>query len=114
MTSAPVCLSIEQRVGTIELTRPDKFNCLSSEAWTLIDGFRRDCEAGDVRAIVLRAQGDNFCTGADLDEVEALGSDAVALSAFIERDMLRCAHSRTVHCPWSLQYKACVWPVALN
>lgn len=85
MTSAPVCLSIEHRVGTIELTRPDKFNCLSSEAWALIDSFRRDCEAGDVRAIVLRAQGDNFCTGADLDEVEALGSDSAALSAFIER-----------------------------
>ena len=85
MISAPVSLSIEHRVGTIELTRPDKFNCLSSEAWSLIDGFRRDCETGDVRAIVLRAQGKNFCTGADLDEVEALGADSAALSAFIER-----------------------------
>lgn len=85
MSGAPVRLAIADRVGTIELTRPDKFNCLSSEAWTLIDGFRRDCETGDVRVIVLRAQGDNFCTGADLDEVDALGTDSAALRAFIER-----------------------------
>ena len=83
--TAPVEFSIEARVGTIELARPQKFNCLSSQAWELIDRFRGECEDGDIRAIVLRAQGDNFCTGADLDEVNALGTEPRALAAFVQR-----------------------------
>ena len=81
----PVFFSISERVGTIELARPEKFNCLSTRAWELIDSFRRECEAGDVRALVLRAQGANFCTGADLQEVDALAGEAAALAAFVQR-----------------------------
>jgi enoyl-CoA hydratase/carnithine racemase len=77
--------SIDEKVGIIELARPAKFNCLSTRAWELLDGFRRECESGAARAIVIRAQGENFCTGADLDEISALGDDALALSAFIRR-----------------------------
>ncbi len=87
----PVEFSIEEQVGIIELARPEKFNCLSMRAFELLDGFRRECESGTARAIVIRARGEHFCTGADLDEVGALGDDATALQAFIRRghDALR-------------------------
>jgi enoyl-CoA hydratase/carnithine racemase len=83
--------SIEERVGIIELARPEKFNCLSMRAFELLDGFRRECESGTVRVIVIRARGEHFCTGADLDEVTALVDDPVALQTFVRRghDVLR-------------------------
>ncbi len=81
----PVAIAIEARVGIIELARPEKFNCLSSHAWELIDEARRRFEAdANVRAVVIRAQGKNFCTGADLDEVKSLSSDLDKVHAFVE------------------------------
>ena len=82
--SEPVVVSIENRVGIIELARPDKFNCLSLEAWQMIDAARERFEADPaVRAVVIRAQGANFCTGADLDEVKGDRGDAEKTNAFL-------------------------------
>ncbi|MGI9478785.1 MAG: enoyl-CoA hydratase/isomerase family protein [Hyphomicrobiaceae bacterium] len=82
----PVLTRIEERIGVVELARPDKFNCLSMRAWELIDDARTAYEAdGQVRAIMIRAQGEHFCTGADLDEVKAIRSDRERTKAFIER-----------------------------
>ena len=84
--SEPVSVTTQDRVGIIELARPEKFNCLSMRAWELIDDARRRFE-GDptVRAIVIRAQGKNFCTGADLDEVKGMGPDLDKVHAFVDR-----------------------------
>ena len=82
----PVLTRIDERIGVIELARPDKFNCLSMRAWELIDDARTAFEADDhLRAIMIRAQGEHFCTGADLDEVKAIRSDREKTKAFIER-----------------------------
>ena len=58
------------RIGVIELARPDKFNALCT---SLLEGIEAavDSLEGDerVRAILVRAEGRNFCTGADLDEI---------------------------------------------
>jgi enoyl-CoA hydratase/carnithine racemase len=62
--------SVEGTVGIIELARPAVFNCLSIRAFDLIRGALRRFEADpSVRAILLRAQGKNFCTGAELGGV---------------------------------------------
>ena len=83
--SDPVVVSIENHVGIIELARPEKFNCLSLNAWQMIDRARSDFEAdGAVRAILVRAQGDNFCTGADLDEVKGQRDDPEATKALLQ------------------------------
>lgn len=76
--SEPVIITVEGRVGVIELARPDKFNCLYRRAWELIAAAREDFEKNnDVRAILIRAQGKNFCKGADLDEVKSIrGNEA--------------------------------------
>ena len=91
--SDPVVVAVEQNVGIIELARPEKYNCLSRMAWQMIDQARSGFEAdAGVRAILIRAQGDNFCTGADLDEVKGQLDDAAATEAF-----LRAGHSALIN-----------------
>ena len=68
--SDPVIVSAEGNVGIIELARPEKFNCLSLEVHERISAARAEFEANPaIRAILIRAQGKHFCTGADLVEV---------------------------------------------
>jgi enoyl-CoA hydratase len=83
--ASPVQVSRVDAVGVIELARPDRFNCLSMAAYRAIDAALDDFEpAGSgVRALLIRAQGKHFCTGADLDEVKALRSDAQQMAEFI-------------------------------
>ena len=69
---APVRTTLRDGVGTIELSRPAVFNCLSqrmlSEIGAAVAAFERD----GARAVLIVADGKNFCTGAALDEVEAV------------------------------------------
>ena len=71
---SPIVVTCSGAVGIIELARPEKFNCLSLSVYAAIeaaiDGFEKP--GSGVRAILIRAQGKHFCTGADLDEVKAL------------------------------------------
>lgn len=61
------------RVGIITLNRPDKRNALSHEIVSeLKDSFRRAEEDADVKVIVLKANGDAFCAGADLAYLQDL------------------------------------------
>ena len=86
--SAPVTSLIEGTTGVIELSRPEKFNCLSLEVHQLIDAARIEFEANsDIRAILIRSTGKHFCTGADLTEVKGLMSDAKGLNHFISFGM---------------------------
>lgn len=72
-------------VGILELARPDKHNALSIALTTALqsafDEFERP-ESG-IRAVLVQAQGRNFCTGADLSEVLSLRTDADAVRKFI-------------------------------
>jgi enoyl-CoA hydratase len=83
--ASPVAVSRAGAVGVIELARPDKFNCLSMAVHgaieAAIDEFERP--ASGVRAVLIRAQGKHFCTGADLDEVKTLRSDPAKIEHFI-------------------------------
>jgi len=83
--AGPVVVGREGAVGVIELARPDKFNCLSMAVHgafeAALDEFERP--GSGVRAILLRAQGKHFCTGADLDEVKSLRADPVKIDHFI-------------------------------
>lgn len=81
----PVQCRTEGPVGIIELARPLAGNCLSSRAHRLILGGLRGFEADPaVRAVLLQAQGRNFCTGADLAEVQQVRQDEAGLRRFLE------------------------------
>src|SRR6185437_1233235 len=85
---APVRTTLRDGVGTIELSRPAVFNCLSqrmlSEIGAVIATFERD----GARAVLIVASGKNFCTGAALDEVEVVRDGGAEL-----RDFLALGHS---------------------
>jgi enoyl-CoA hydratase len=85
MSASPLAVSREGAVGIIELARPEKFNCLSLAVHAAIEAAMDEFEqAGSgVRAVLLRAQGKHFCTGADLEEVKALRSDPASIDHFI-------------------------------
>src|SRR5207237_6687719 len=64
--------ALDGGILTLTLNRPDKRNALSSE---LIELLHRSLEAADldsqVRVVLLRGAGKDFCAGADLEELLA-------------------------------------------
>jgi enoyl-CoA hydratase len=82
--SEAVLLDIQNGVGILTLNRPEKFNCLSSE---VVAAFNKHLDAcakdRAVRALLIAANGKNFCTGADLDEVLRARADRKLLEQFI-------------------------------
>lgn len=66
--AAPVQIESRGPVDILTLARPQKLNALNVEmARTLHDYFSAAASRMQVRVIVLRAQGKEFCAGADLD-----------------------------------------------
>ncbi|HTJ49758.1 MAG TPA: enoyl-CoA hydratase-related protein [Cyclobacteriaceae bacterium] len=65
--------AVKDRVGYITLNRPDKRNALSSELVAdLKEGFALAENDAAVKVIVLKANGDTFCAGADLEYLQKL------------------------------------------
>lgn len=79
MSSSLLLSSIEGGVLTLTLNRPGKRNALNSE---LIDLLHQSLERadldGEVRVVVLRGAGKDFCAGADLDELLASAERSLA------------------------------------
>jgi len=68
-----VTTSIADRVGTITLSRPEKRNALSHElVGELKDAFTAFDADPAVKVIILAAQGEAFCAGADLAYLQQL------------------------------------------
>jgi enoyl-CoA hydratase/carnithine racemase len=62
--------TVEGRVGTITLNRPERKNPLTFESYAeLTATFRTLAAATDVRALVLTGAGGNFCSGGDVHEI---------------------------------------------
>ena len=58
------------RVATITLNRPDKKNPLTFDSYAeLRDLFRDLVHASDVKTVVIRGAGGNFCSGGDVHEI---------------------------------------------
>jgi enoyl-CoA hydratase/carnithine racemase len=57
-------------VATISLNRPERKNPLTFESYTeLRDAFRALNESRDVKVVVIRGEGGNFCSGGDVHEI---------------------------------------------
>jgi len=69
---APLRSALQDGVLTLTLDRPDKRNALSA---ALVDAMHAALERADldaeVRVVVLRGAGRDFCAGADLEELLA-------------------------------------------
>jgi len=61
---------VEDRVGVITLNRPERKNPLTFDSYAeLRDHFRGLKDEKDIRCIVLRGEGGNFCSGGDVHEI---------------------------------------------
>jgi methylglutaconyl-CoA hydratase len=78
MTAALV-ISLDGGILTLTLNRPDKRNALNIEMIDLLHSAleRADLD-GEVRVVVLRGAGKDFCAGADLDELLASAERTLA------------------------------------
>jgi enoyl-CoA hydratase len=85
---APLRTKLHDGVGTIELSRPAVFNCLSQRMLSEIGAAIAAFECDGARSVLIVADGKNFCTGAALDEVEAVRGGEAEL-----RDYLALGHS---------------------
>lgn len=85
MATSVATIRIDRGVGIFTINRPDKFNCLSLAVHRAlleaIDSFEADAS---VRCVLLRGEGKNFCTGADLEEVTGLRQSLPRLQEFLD------------------------------
>ncbi len=62
--------SVDDRVGTVTLNRPEKKNPLTFASYAeLRELFEALRHADDVKAVVVHGAGDNFCSGGDVHEI---------------------------------------------
>ncbi len=62
--------SVDGKVATVTLNRPDKKNPLTFESYAeLRDTFRQLVYVSDVKAVVVTGAGGNFCSGGDVHEI---------------------------------------------
>lgn len=84
-------ISSDGAVGVLTLARPEVFNSLSldliAELRSALAAFE---EESGVRAVLIRAEGKHFCTGAALDEVLQRHTDAAAMTSFMEEGHALC------------------------
>lgn len=68
-----VLSSVQDRIGYITLNRPEKRNALDAEmVIALTKAFTQAAEDPTVKVIILQANGDAFCAGADLGYLQQL------------------------------------------
>lgn len=65
------------RVAYLSLNRPEKKNALNYQmVFALKDAFHKAENDESVKVIVLKAEGDNFCAGADLEYLQSLRNNS--------------------------------------
>jgi methylglutaconyl-CoA hydratase len=65
--------SVNDGVANLHLNRPDKRNALNAELVSALkDGLRASAEDPEVRVVLLSGAGRDFCSGADLAELERI------------------------------------------
>lgn len=94
MSESVLLYEVEDGVATLTLNRPDKRNALNGElVGALKDALHRAAEDEAVRVVAIAGAGKDFCSGADLAELERIATmsaeenlaDARSLGALFTR-----------------------------
>ena len=73
-----IVYEVKNAVAHITLNRPEKRNALSDQlVKELLDGFQAAEANSDVKVVVLRGAGKDFCAGADLAQIEKISQASV-------------------------------------
>jgi len=67
--------SIDQRILTLTLNRPDKYNSFTEPMGLELQDKLTEADSDEIRCVVLNANGKAFCAGQDLPEVVDRGKD---------------------------------------
>lgn len=71
MKYSTVIVSIEEKIGTVTLNRPDENNTFNIEMATELNAALREMDENpEVNVVVINAKGRNFCTGIDVNYVD--------------------------------------------
>ena len=90
-----ILCSIQDRVATVTLNRPEKRNAMNAAVLEgLRDHFERLERSGEVRVVVLRAEGKAFCSGLDLREMSQTQAATVDPETGVARLFRQIEHSR--------------------
>ncbi len=82
-----VTVQIENHVAEVTLNRPEKHNAVDLAMFeALIEAGETLAQDAEVRAVVMRGAGDNFCAGIDLSIFQDGGLDGLDKNAFKPRD----------------------------
>ncbi len=82
MNEECIALLIEDNIAFVTLNRPEKRNALNMEMFRSIDKVsRRLRQNRDIRAVIVQANGDDFCSGLDIKSVMSDKSSALSLLA---------------------------------
>jgi methylglutaconyl-CoA hydratase len=80
MTDAPVLVATDGAIATITLNRPAKRNALNAAVVAGVRAAVKELSGEpEVRVIVLAGAGNDFCAGADLEQLEQLAAGAGAM-----------------------------------
>src|SRR5258705_1839885 len=66
-----VTVSVDGKVATLTLNRPDSVNALSAPMMAGLNAALDAVETGEFRALILTGSGRGFCSGADMKELPA-------------------------------------------
>jgi len=70
MSKKLITLNINNQIATVTLNRPDKLNALNFSMFQAIDKIIKKIKKDkDIRAVILKANGSDFCTGLDVASV---------------------------------------------
>src|SRR5205807_7218332 len=74
----PILYQVDGAFARVTLNRPEKRNALNDELIAgLKDALRRAHDNDEVRAIVVTGAGSDFCSGADLAQLQKIASASV-------------------------------------
>ncbi|MBM9466359.1 enoyl-CoA hydratase-related protein [Nakamurella leprariae] len=73
----PVDLTITEGLARLRLTRPEVGNAIGLATARALRDAAQQCRAAEVRAVLLTADGSNFCVGGDLREFASFGPEAL-------------------------------------
>lgn len=75
---------VDEGVGIIEISRPEVFNALSPDVFAGIsNALHKFEESASISSVLIRSQGKNFCTGADLAVVRTSLASRERLEQFL-------------------------------
>jgi 2-(1,2-epoxy-1,2-dihydrophenyl)acetyl-CoA isomerase len=87
MNFETVLYSLDDRVATIQLNRPDALNALSLQLGKDLAAAVRQAQGDEARVVILTGSGRAFCSGGDLREMQAMGESDAGIEAFLDEPL---------------------------